>query len=342
MLGQICQARLLFALIAIRIACGILIGRRVGHVIDQRIANSSHGLFVGHIVGKIGHLEELLAATRAKQVIHAPAQALEAVGTARKVEPVLAHDALDRQVILLISICILERRELLWIGSIRGMPGILGKLAQLGKLVSLFVVNHVIGVALKFAAAIDDRLEHAVLLRIVAVALLHEVDERIATIKLVETHGMIAVAIAKAQIVIAAALVLGEVLQLGGKRHRLQTRGACRHDRIEGERHKRRGVHGFRILIARIVIRRSGLLCIDIGDGIGVGIADNILLLDGIGLCKHGNRCRHAQRERKCESGNDSLMLRLHGSSLVLRPLLRGWIHLMCDCVRAQEVYLVC
>ena len=101
------------------------------------------------------------------------------------------------------------------------MPGILGKLPQLGKLVSLFVVNHVIGVALKFAAAVDDRLEHAVLLRIVVVALLHEVDERIAAIKLVEAHGMIAVAIAKAQIVIAAALVLGKVLHLRGKRHRL-------------------------------------------------------------------------------------------------------------------------
>ena len=93
------------------------------------------------------------------------------------------------------------------------MESLLRNTAQLGELA---VLVHGIARVGNLAAAINRILEHAVFFGVVVVGLLHKRNERPSTVELVITQRVIAVAIRKALVIVAMALVLGKVLHLGG------------------------------------------------------------------------------------------------------------------------------
>ena len=144
------------------------------HELHHGVAQGVHELAVRHVVGEVRRLEELLAAAGAEQVAQAPSQAFHAVGAAGDVQTeVIGKNALDREVVLLVGEVVLQGRELGGVGGVGGMPRVFRQLTDLGEALGGGVVD--LG-ALELAAAVDDRLEHAVLGRVVVVARLHEVE----------------------------------------------------------------------------------------------------------------------------------------------------------------------
>ena len=175
----------------------------------------------------------------------------------------------------------MQSRKLSRVGVISALEGLLRNTAQLSELA---VLVHGIARVRNLAAAINRILEHAVFLGIVVVDLLHKRNERPTTVELVITQRVIAVAIRKALVIVAMALVLGKVLHLGGH---VNKRNA-----LDRPQHAREGLLGVETLI-------------DIG-----GIRGNARRgLLGSGGCRHGNG---AKRKHQRQARDNSRMLALH------------------------------
>ncbi len=231
------------------------------HVIDHTVGKRRHKLAVGHIVGEIRPTEEVPAATGAAHVGDAPHHALNAIGAARNINTQAALEPrLGHRIVRVVRIRILQSRKLSRVGVISALEGLLRNTAQLGELA---ILVHGIARVGNLAAAINRILEHAVFFGVVVVGLFHKRDERPTTVELVITQRVIAVAIRKALIIVAMALVLGKVLHLGGH---VNKRNA-----LDRPQHAREGLLGIETLIDIGRIRgnaRCGLLG---GSGCGCG-----------------------------------------------------------------------
>ena len=223
------------------------------HVIDHTARKRRHKLAVGHVVGKIRPTEKVLAPIGATHIGDAPDHALDAVGAAgnvnaeRTLKPRLGYG-----IVGVIRIGILQRRELHGVGVIGAQEGILRNAAQLSKLTVR--IHGVVRVG-NLAATIDRGLKHAVLCRIVVVGLLHKRDERPAAIELIIAQRVITVAIRKALVIVAVALVFSEILHLVSH--------VDKRDALDRPQHSREGLLGVKALIDIGGIRgntRRGLL----------------------------------------------------------------------------------
>ena len=256
------------------------------HVINHAVRKRGHKLAVGHIVGKIRPTEKVLAATRAAHIGDTPHHALDAVGTTGNINAQsVLKPRLGHRIVGVIRIGILQRRELRRIGVVSTQEGILRDAAQLGELP---VRVHGVASVGNLAATIDRGLKHAVLGRIVVVDLLHKRNERPSTVELVITQRVITVAIRKALVIVAMALVLGKVLHLVGHVDKRNT--------LNRPQHARERLLGVEALI-------------DIG-GIRGNARRGLLGYSGCG-CGNG-----AKRKRQRQARNNSGMLGLHTSSL--------------------------
>ena len=256
------------------------------HVIDHAVGKRRHKLAIGHAVGKVCPLKEVPAATSAAHIGDAPHHALDAVGTAgdvnteRALEPRLGHC-----IVRVVCIRILQRRELSRVGVISALEGLLRDAAQLGELA---VRIHGVASVGNLAAAIDRVLKHAVLSRVVVIDLLHKRNKRPTAIELVITQRVIAIAIRKALVIVAVALIFGEVLHLVSH---VDKRNA-----LNRPQHTREGLLSVKALI-------------DIG-GIRGNTRRGLLGYSGCG-CGNG-----AKRKRQRQARNNRGMLGLHTSSL--------------------------
>ena len=161
------------------------------------------------------------------------------------------------------------------------MEGILRDMAQLGKLA---VLVHGIARVGNLAAAINRILEHAVFFGVVVVGLLHKRNERPTAVELVIAQRVITVAIRKALVVVAMALVLGKVLHLGSH--------VYKRNALDRPQHAREGLLGVEAFV-------------DIG-----GIRGNARR----GFLGSGGRGRGngAKRKRQRQARDNSRMLGLH------------------------------
>ena len=253
-----------------------------GDIVDHTIGERRHKLAVGHIVGKIRPAEKVPAATSAAHVGNAPHHALDAIGAARNINTQAALEPrLGHRIVRVVRIRILQSRKLSRIGVISTLEGLLCNTAQLGKLA---VLVHGIARIGNLAAAINRILEHAVFFGVVVVGLLHKRNERPTTVELVITQRVVAVTIRKALVIVAMALIFGEVLHLGSH---VDKRNA-----LDRPQHAREGLLGVKALI-------------DIG-----GIRGNARRgLLGSGGCRRGNG---AKRKRQRQARDNSRMLGLH------------------------------
>ena len=231
------------------------------HVIDHTVGKRRHKLAISHTVRKVCPTEEVPTTTGAAHVGDAPHHALNAIGTARNINAQAALEPrLGHRIVRVVRIRILQSRKLSRIGVISALEGLLRNTAQLGELA---ILVHGIARVGNLAAAINRILEHAVFFGVVVVGLLHKRNERPSTVELVITQRVIAVAIRKALVIVAMALVLGKVLHLGGH---VNKRNA-----LDRPQHAREGLLGIETLIDIGRIRgnaRCGLLG---GSGCGCG-----------------------------------------------------------------------
>ena len=253
-----------------------------GDIVDHAIGERRHKLAVGHIVGKIRPAEKVPAATSAAHVGNAPHHALDAIGAARNINTKAALEPrLGHRIVRVVRIRILQSRKLSRIGVISTLEGILRDMAQLGELA---VLVHGIARVGNLAAAINRILEHAVFFGVVIVGLLHKRDERPTAIELIIAQRVIAVTIRKALVIVAMALIFGEVLHLGSH--------VDKRDTLNRPQHAREGLLGVKALI-------------DIG-----GIRGNARRgLLGSGGCRRGNGTK---RKRQRQARDNSRMLGLH------------------------------
>ena len=253
-----------------------------GDIVDHAIGERRHKLSVGHIVGKIRPAEKVPAATSAAHVGNAPHHALDAIGAARNINTQAALEPrLGHRIVRVVRIGILKCRELNRIGVVSTLESLLRDTAQLGELT---VLGHGIVRVGNLAVAINRSFKHAVLSRIVVVDLLHKRNKRPTTVELVIAQRVVAVTIRKALVIVAMALIFGEVLHLGSH---VDKRNA-----LDRPQHAREGLLGVKALI-------------DIG-----GIRGNARRgLLGSGGCRRGNG---AKRKRQRQARDNSRMLGLH------------------------------
>ena len=322
MLVHVRQAGGLFLLIAVLPAVPILrlTGIPIVDVLDHRIAQSRNQLAVGHAVVDVRALKELLHAALAKQVAHAPHQTLDAIRTIAHVNAVgVEQGALNRQVVVVVRIGILQGGELGGVGRIRRVPRLVEDLRGRAELARRVVV-HLVRRILQHIAIRERRPEHVVLGGIVAVHLLDKRQQAVAAVKLVIAHRVVAVAIREALVVIATALVLGEVLHLVGKRHGGKRRGrTCR-----GER---RNALGALVVVRLVVVRGRG-----IPHAVGVAVRGGRLLRVG-----DGGQGNTAERKRNGKSGDDRLIAMLRHMSSSGPPSTWGWLRLRCVCGKVTK-----
>ena len=181
----------------------------------------------------------------------------------------------------------MQRRELSRIGVIGALEGLLCNAAQIRQLT---VRMHGVACVGDIAPAVNCRLKHAVLGRIVVIDLLHKRDERPASVKLVVTERVVTIAVRKALVIVAVALILGKVLHLAGH--------IDKRDALDRPQHARERLLGIKALI-------------DIG-----GIRGNARR----GLIRSSGRGRGngAKRKSQRQSGNNRRMLGLHKILLAL------------------------
>ena len=263
------------------LAC--ILGR---HVINHAVGKRRHKLAVRHAVGKVCPTEKVLAATRAAHIGDAPHHAFDAIGTTGNINAQsVLEPRLGNRIVGVVRIGILQRRELSRIGVVSTQEGILRDAAQLGELA---VRIHGVASVGNLAAAVNRVLKHAVLSRVVVIDLLHKRNKRPTAIELVITQRVVAVAIRKALVIVAMALIFGEVLHLVGHIDKRNT--------LNRPQHAREGLLGVEALI-------------DIG-GIRGNARRGLLGYSGCG-CGNG-----AKRKRQRQARNNRGMLGLHTSSL--------------------------
>ena len=301
-------------------------------VIDNIIAERFHELRVVHIRRQVGPrplgpvipiaipiiaarptANELAPAARTKKVAHTPAQALYAIAAIINRESSGTHVICSRNIVVIVCPAVLELRELSGIRRVAGMPSLIKiicngpittRRSYLGN-ISLFN-NISITVADIFsihipAVIITNHFECRVSAGIVVVDGMQERTQVIAVVELEIAHRMIAIAPAKALIVVLSTLPCTEIQHLLGTAARGQRLSRIERDAI---------ALGF---IHLSDFRTVGAIFVDIH--FRTIIRRAVHIANSVGASNH--------RERKAETGNnrstsecpDHNMMTTHASS---------------------------
>ena len=300
MLRDVLKTDALFLLIAVHVSGGVRMvpasTRR--EVIGHGVAERFDELAIGHAAIQACGGEELLDATRTKEVAHAPRETLDAVRTSADIDAVARFEqALDRLVIVIERIAILQRREFHGVGRIGKMPRIVRHPPDLGKGLGSRIVD---GGALQLVAARHDIFEHGVLRGIETVDRLDEGNQRVTAIELVIAHRVVSVPVGESLIVVAVALETREVLHL--------VRDAAHRGRVHRSQFDSRLGHGSGLILpAAIEFARRGQVL-------------KRCVICRVRARRGGDRgnAQTTKGERKGQTSNDSLVTRLcHESSLI-------------------------
>ena len=219
-----------------------------GVVGDDRVGKARGDLAVRHGVVDVGRLDELLHTARAKQVAHAPRQAAHGVRAVVDSDAIIAtEDALGLLVVVLVRIRILKRGKLRGVRFVCGVPravdqpakvaqavlgrGVAKRIDLLGGIVRIVGVLGAVddGVALG-----DDLFEHGVFGGIVVVDRSDKGHQRVAAVKLVITHRIVAVTVREPLVIVVTAFIDGEIQHLIRELHGREARGGQQRDRIAG------------------------------------------------------------------------------------------------------------